>query len=230
MWLIFINPSDLEQGSDGLQSLHTQWFLLILLSWLLNIGKCCQSEDCCFKTSALISGPQFEVIPHIAGHMELEIPAREAGYTKRFLLHKESLFHLPISHSPFCSLPLFSSSLLIFLCSYIHLGATNMERRTVGPSGAAGMVLDEVTHGIAKWGWGSAWTMPTLLFYCPLVLMHRGSLCCQAMDFLKEKTGKSREGRMAPRVNLCTVRTATTCIEVAETRQGGSCRKAQGGC
>lgn len=150
LWPILINSSDLERELDGLQSLLTQWFfLLILLSWLQSTGQCCQSEGCCFKAGAPMPGPQFEVAPHFAGHMELELPAREGGHTEGFL---------PGLESNGCST--FPPLLLLFvlrlcfphLSSFFSVHRFTLQQETWRGGRWGGR--KGARCGIANWGWG----------------------------------------------------------------------------
>lgn len=119
-------------------------------------------ESCRFKASALLPGPRFEAVPHFAGCRELELPSRETGHTRGFLLHLESkgcstfpsvllLFVLCLCFPHLFSFICSSRSKKCGEDSGAEVGwqeGCSMRRNTALPSGA----------------WGSAWPMPALLF------------------------------------------------------------------
>lgn len=125
---------------------------VILLSQLPSTNESCQFEGCFFKASALVPGPQLKAVPHFAGSRDLEISSMETGHREGFLLHLES--NGCSSFPPLLVLFVLCLCLphLFLLCSYVNLRARNTVRRTVRLKWAAGRVLDEVTHSIARWG------------------------------------------------------------------------------
>lgn len=78
-------------------------------------------------------------------------------------------------------------------------------------------MLNEVTHGVAKWGWGQCLAHASAPFSLALPFSCAVSPSAAKLGIFCRKghVSQGKEGRMAPQVNLCTVGSATACLEVA---------------